>query len=417
MSAALSPQTVLLTHGGYYGTLAAARHFGRAGHRVLVADDHASPTAVSRHVATALRCPDVLDFPAMRQWLMRFGESRPGTLLYPCSDDMAWLLAAERERLMAHYRMLSPPLATIAALLDKHQLYERCRVLGIATPETHYPRDDAELVAIASRLEGRFLIKPKTQVGLIVKRKATVVDAGPALIAAYRAFRSQFRYSDALLDHDPALAWPMIQRFDPAASTHTVNIAGFRSRDGATFRVLSSRKVLQFPLRVGVGLCFEAIEVEPTLADAVERICVSCGYHGAFEVEFIESADGFLLMDFNPRYYGQMQLEISRGLPIPTLVTCDALGLPLPPPAAAPLRRIAHRWQLTVVLTAQALAGRLSWAERRRWRTLTDPRRPEVIDSVFDADDPRPWRTIVRSQWRSYLRHPRAAFRALFGSE
>ena len=83
------------------------------------------------------------------------------------------------------------------------------------------------------------------------------------------------------------------------------------------------------------GISVPLGEDYPEIRESVRRICEATGYHGAFEVEFIPSADGDLLMDFNPRYYGQMQLEISRGLPIPELVACDARWQPFPPLAPA----------------------------------------------------------------------------------
>lgn len=412
------PADVLLTHGTYLGTLAAARLLGRAGHRVTVADPGSpSPAARSRHVAGSVRCPEPLDFNATADWLEAFGRAHPGTLLYPCSDDMAWVMAAHQARLVPHYVMLQPSLDAIDTLLNKQRLYTLCDTLGIATPETRYPDSEAQLEATVGELQGQWLVKPKTQIGLAIKRKACIAEAGPALIAAYRGFRSDFRYVDAIVDHDPALRWPMLQRFDPAASTQTISIAGFRSRDGRQFHVLSSQKVLQFPIRIGIGLCFDPVAVDPRLADSVRRICEATGYFGAFEVEFIRSARGSdLLMDFNPRYYGQMQMEISRGLPVPTLVACDASGLPLPALGVPRALRIAHRWQLWLVMTTQALAGRITWSERRRWLDRTRPDDPEVIDSVHDPDDPAPSRAHTRTQVLSYLRHPRAAFRALFGS-
>lgn len=410
---------VLLTHGSYRGTLAAARLHGRQGDHVIVADHGAQSAAQrSRYVAEALAFPNPLDFDAVASWLEAFGRNRPGFLLYPCSDDMAWVTAAHRERLLPHFAMLQPTLATIETLLNKHKLYELCRELGIPIPETHYPVSSADAESIVRGLSGKFLVKPKTQIGLQIKNKAVIADAGPDLIDAIGNFQRHFSYVDAMTRHDPALKWPMIQRFDPAAATQTVSIAGFRSEDGLHFHVLSSQKVLQYPMRIGIGLCFSSIDINPVLADRVRRICEATGYFGAFEVEFIHSATDDLLMDFNPRYYGQMQLEISRGLPIPALVASDALKRPMPTLSPTRKLHISDRWQLRLVMTTQALAGRISWAIRRRWLDLVDHRKnATVVDSVFDPDDREPSKLIIRQQLLSYLRHPRSAFRVLFGSD
>lgn len=410
---------VLLTNGDYYGTLAAARYFGRKGYRVAVADNgRAAASHYSRFVQERLQCPPRLEFDARLRWLIDFGKARPGWLLYPCSDDMAWIIAGGRERLAPHFAMFQPSFTTIETLLNKQKLYGLCARLGVPTPFTTYPTNLHELTDIAQSLEGRYLVKPKTQVGLTITRKATLSEGGADLITAYTRFQSAFRHIEAVCRHDPTLAWPMIQAFNPSAATQTSNLAGFRSRDGQTFRFLSSRKALQYPLTIGVGLCFESIPAPPVLVDYVRRICEATDYFGAFEVEFIRSGDGFDLIDFNPRYYGQMALEIGRGLPIPGMVAAAALDLPpVPVEETVVDMHIAHRSLLKLIMTTQWIARRVSLRERNRWLRLTSGKESRMVDHVYAADDKCPWLADILLRWLGYLRHPRSSLRTLFGAE
>lgn len=409
---------VLLTDGSYYGTLAAARYFGRQGLVVALADTARSTfTHWSRFVSERHRLPKGIDFEGLASWLEDFGRRRPGFLLYPCSDDMAWTLARHRERLQAHFAMVQPAFEVIETLLDKRKLYELCARLEIPTPHTAYPSDQKNLVDTVRNLRGRILVKPRTQVGMRVKLKGEIAGAGPKLIETYTRFRNSTRYCSALLQHDPSLAWPMLQRFRPAAATQTINVAGFIGGPAGACHALSSRKVLQYPLTIGVGLCFESVTTPPVLIDSVRRLCAAAGYYGAFEVEFIESDGQFELMDFNPRYYGQMQLEISRGLPVPGLVAAAASGKPVATPDGFSNGRHANRSVLARVMTTQWMARRVTWRERERWLRFAGDDTMLITDHVFDADDPRPaWADQARHYAR-YLRHPRSSLNTLFGTE
>ena len=51
------------------------------------------------------------------------------------------------------------------------------------------------------------------------------------------------------------------------------------------------------------------------LAAAVARLCRGLGYFGAFEVEFLREGERRMVIDFNPRFYGQMAFDVKRGLP------------------------------------------------------------------------------------------------------
>src|SRR5262245_9406495 len=91
---------VLLLGADYYGTLAAARLYGKHGIRVALADDNPGARALySKHVTERLTHPPLSQPEAIVDWLVAYGEKNPGTFLYAPNDHLAWLFAAERERL------------------------------------------------------------------------------------------------------------------------------------------------------------------------------------------------------------------------------------------------------------------------------------------------------------------------------
>lgn len=411
------PCDVLLTNGGFYGTLAAARYFGRHGHRVVIADpDTGSPAAASRHVHAEVVSPSCLLGTALIDWLVEYGRAHPGTLLYPCSDDHAWLFARHHARLAPHFITYQPAFEVVQTLLDKERLYRTCEGLGIPVPHTLYPRSMDEVAAMAHAVDVPYLVKPKSQVGLTVAKKAVIAGVGDALVEAYADFRARFGYSTEVQAHAPSLTWPMLQAYQPSAATQTISVAGFSGCTERSFHAVASRKALQYPINIGIGLCFESLPPQHVLFERVRRICASVGYFGVFEVEFIQVGDEYLLMDFNPRFYGQMQLEISRGLPLPGLVAAHATGGTLD--VTVDPRDgwyLGNRSLLRFLATTQWLGGRMTWAQRREWvSTGVGPGR-RWVDQVDDPDDGRPWWTDTLARYRSYLNHPRSSWRKLFG--
>lgn len=416
---ALAPSNVLLTDGNFYGTIAAARYFGRLGHRVVIADaDRTNAARYSKYVSQSVEFPDRGEFEARIEMLAAYGKANPGTLIYPCSDDLAWLLALNAPRIAPCFTTLQPDFSVIENLLDKQKLYTTAQSLGVAVPETWYPANDADLLAMAKNISGQILIKPKTQVGLRIGKKGALVEGGATMVSAYRQFRSRYNYLGFIREHSEALNWPMLQRFDPSASSQTISVAGYRSRDGKFYSALASRKVLQYPLNIGVGLCFEGLDERRELSDQVQKICEAVGYFGVFEVEFIRGPDGgHTLMDFNPRFYGQMQFEIDRGLALPGLVLSDARGQELTAPAFRQDRRyLLNRSLLKLISTTQRLGGRISENQRRDWLSLGRREGDCWSDQIFDQEDRRPWLADMIKRLLKYMRNPRSSWRTLFGS-
>lgn len=73
-------------------------------------------------------------------------------------------------------------------------------------------------------------------------------------------------------------------------------------------------------------MCFEAIPLERSLLEALQRLIAEVAFHGIFEAEFVPWRGGLALIDFNPRLYGQMGFDVARGLPLAELAHRDAAG-------------------------------------------------------------------------------------------
>lgn len=420
-AAARSP--ALLTMAGYYGTLAATRCLGSSGIPVTIADaELLAPARWSKFATRRVFCPNVQESDRFVEWLLRFGEKNPGHVLYPAADDVAWIYSLHRDELSKHFHLYQPPVQTIYTLLNKELLRRACLDAGIEMPQTWFLNDDADLDRLANELPYPVLLKPQSQILFWPHSKGKLVRSPETLRPIYEELRRNTSYAPAFLAYDPAVARPLIQVYVPRAVQGIYNLSGFVDETGDLFAVRASRKVLQQPRQLGVGLCFEEAAVEPQVAQRLQALCRKVGYFGVFEVEFIESDGKFILIDFNPRYYGQMAFDIARGLPLPLLVQDAALGrrdrlreAVARAGADTPAEGRAHcnRIDLGLLLRGQRLSGSIDASVVDRWRRWLAEHQGGLTDSILHPSDPQPGYAYVLAQSLHYLRHPRSLVQQL----
>lgn len=408
---------VLLLGADYYGTLAAARAYGRAGVRVVMADENPRARGLySRFVNQKLTHPSLSNPEALIDWLVDYGKANPDTLLYPPNDHLAWLYAAHRTRLDPHFAMFSPPEDAVFTLLDKKRLHEACARVGIDVPVTLALADIAIESTVVKAVPFPVLLKPRTQVYLTSGIKGFIAHDHHELADELKRFEALVEFDRVLTDRHPDVREPMLQEYLTAAETSIFSVSGFVALDG---RIVArgAMKVLQRPRKVGIGLCFEGRPVEEELVEKLAALCKSIGYHGAFESEFIVYGKKRLLIDFNPRFYSQMGFDIARGLPLPMLVLHaahgdgDRLDAELARARAWEAKGdevYCHKTMLDLVLGLQGLSGQMTAEEVKRWRGWYARHRKSATDAVRDADDRMP-AVIDAAQWVTHFaRHPRS---------
>ncbi|MFO0585688.1 MAG: carbamoyl-phosphate synthase [Anaeromyxobacter sp.] len=412
----------LLTSATYYGTLAAARSLGRAGIPVVLADGALiAHTRWSRHVTRREPLPTRAGPAALLGRFLEIGRAAPGMVLYPTSDDLAWLFSAHRHQLAEHFRLLSPTLDVVYGFLNKQRLHDLCGEAGLESPITHFPADLAEVERLAHRIEYPVMVKPQTQIFLDTKVKGRRVDRPGELVAAYVDFVRQNRYHPEIVRTDPGVVRPMIQAFHVGAAETIHSVSGFAAPSGEV-ELRAATKILQWPRKIGTGICFEAEPVAQGLGEKLAALCRRVGYHGAFEVEFIREGDRSLLIDFNPRFYGQMGFEEARGLEISRLVHAAACG-----DAAEVARLLAASREhperhataycntnlFELVTRGQRALGVLGREEYRRWRAWARRHRGTCADAVWSSDDRVPGLVDFLQHLAGSARHPRAFLRTL----
>jgi predicted ATP-grasp superfamily ATP-dependent carboligase len=419
---AIDTPPVLLMDASYHGSLAAVRAFGRAGISVTVAGP--SPRALaarSRFARRWVQAPSMENPEELVSWLCAFGEANPNYHLAITSDDVAWLVAHHLPELSPWYRIYSAGGDVLRRVLDKRKLADACAAVGIPSPASRFPSSD-EPSTFAAEFQYPVLLKPRTQVLLHMHGKGLLVKSPDQLSTAFDAYSRGNRHHPYLLSRWPELGAPILQAYYPSAAENILSVAGFVDREGHMV-ALASRKVLQRPRRLGIGLCFESAPLRPEIRDALAALCRHVGYFGVFEAEFIEEDGEALLIDFNPRFYGQMQFEVDRGLNLPLLAYRAALGQGTKDLVGAAQvavgsgmqsRAYMHRIFFSLMLVGQRITGRMNAREFRRWRAWRDSFGPAMSYAVLANDDVGPARTEWFAILRHIVLHPRSSFRELF---
>lgn len=419
-SAAVHATPILLTDASHYGTLAAVRCIGRSGVPVTIADSRKlGPSKWSRYVTRRVPCPGIDDGDRFIEWLLAFGRREPRHVLYPTSDDVAWLYALHHDALAEHFDMFQPGAEPMYRLLNKRALFDACHAVGVQAPVSYFPDAERDLDAIAAAAAFPLLLKPATQVMLRPPGKGVTVHDAGSLRDAYRAFRSKHTVPPDLATRFPGADRPMLQAFHPEAARGIHSVSGFIDRSGTRIVAVAARKILQRPRKLGIGLCFEEAPARPELVAGLAALCREVGYHGVFEAEFIEADGRHLLIDFNPRFYSQMAFECGRGLHLPRMAYEAALGRDDVFAAAStrewPVRGhvYTHRLLLELITRGQRLTGRMTRGETAGWRRWRRTHRGRLHDAVQDRGDIMPAVVDFAAIVVGYSRHPRSFVRAM----
>ncbi len=411
----------LLAVGDYLGTLAAARSLGRFGVDVAVADWRPLVAArLSRYTNRALSCPDAeqrpLDFLA---WLLSEGAAHPGQALLATTDELAWLYARHQGALRAHFALDTPSFAAIWTLLNKAKLSEACAAVGLRSPATQRCTSDEDVRALAPTLRYPVVVKPQTQILLWPHEKGRVANTPEELPGAVHDFLQHTHHDPLVLSEDPLVSQPLLQAYVPA-TRGVYSVTGFIDVTGDVFVTRGARKVFQRPRVLGVGLCFEDAPVEARLAERIHALCRHVGYHGVFEAEFLEADGESLLIDFNPRFFGQVAFDVARGADLPKLSYLAAVGdtaaleaeaaraqaaAPAPHPTA-----YCDRIHLELFLASLTLANTRA-PDGPKWRRWVAEHRGLLADPLIDRGDWLPAVMVAASSLFHQARHARSTWR------
>jgi D-aspartate ligase len=402
-------RSVMLASASYAGTLAAVRNLGAKGIKVNVMSGpridtpwspRISAAAWSRYCARSYPSPSERENEAFLAALLAVGAAEPGQILLPTSDETAWLYTVNAAQLAQHFLVYQPPLVTLRRILDKQQFATAAKAAGVAAVPTWEARSEAELHALAQKLPYPILIKPRTHVNRLRNDKGVRVNSAKELLDEYPRFLARERTGMSANPLMPDAGIPVLQQFVSVAGEGVCSVSGFVDRSGELFVTRRSKKILQRSQPAGVGICFESLLPDPRLSAAVRRLCQELGYFGIFEVEFLYCNGAWAVIDFNPRTFNQIGMDIDRGMPLPLLAWLDAAGetaalksavaAAQAQSAASAATVFCDRFTLRAILLARILTGRISREELAHWRSWMKINAARCVDVAASEGDPVP---------------------------
>lgn len=417
MTASKPPALLLMAE--YNGTLAAARCLAGYGVAVNIGTSRLlAPARWSRLVNRVEAAPAFDSGPSVvKDWLVRYGQSHARSVLYPTCDEMAWLLAHHQPELNQYFHMYSPGGATLSTLLDKRSLYAAASPVGLDTPRTWHPKSRDELAGIMRQVSA-CIVKPRTQTFFRTHAKGGLAKNLSQLTLLWNKYRSS-GYAPEVSRDMAEVNLPIVQEYLPMAATRVSSISGFAVRSGRIIASRGSCKVLQLPRNAGVGVCFEAEEPDRLLVDRLSALCSRLGYFGTFEAEFVEHEGRKLLIDFNPRYFGQLNFDIARGMHLPWMAHLCAIGNEDEAIEAGSVGAArgaptyyADSKALEWYLATGMLMGTGSARERKQWRNWLKSRPECFADAIHADDDPAPGVAAAADRVYKAFRHPVAFWRS-----
>jgi hypothetical protein len=291
---------ILVTSSRMPFALDAIRKLGERGHEVYASDCYAaSPGSHSRFIeGHAVTCSPSDDPEGFAADVERIATENEIELILPMFEEVFYL-AAQRERLSAVTKVYAPPFRILAQVHDKGTFQELCDRLEIRTPRTVLAHSQAELKQAIERFPAYFA-------------RAAFSRGGVGLLTNTGPLAGHLKPEDC----HPTEANPwLVQEFvdGPMHCTYSA------LHDGKVASHMSYRAPRQWEHSTGIQ--FLSVDASDTLP-IVERLGSDLEWDGQMSLDFIETDDGLVMIECNPRPTDGVLLmtpeELERGLLAPT---------------------------------------------------------------------------------------------------
>lgn len=255
------------------------RKLGRAGHEVYAVDTfRAAPGSHSKFVSESLKTPQPRREPrAYVDAVAKLCEEHEIDRLAPSFEEVFYL-ARERSRLEGIVEPFFPSFEVLHRLHDKVQFLELAGELSLSPMPFELAKSREELARATERFDRFFARAAYSRGGVTL-----YTNEGPLAGEV------------ALSDCDPTPDNPfVVQRFLEGTDVCTYGIAHHGRL--AAF----SAYVHPLTMEHAGGIVFESIDC-PEGLEATRRVVEATGYHGQISLDFLQTAEGLVPIECNPR--------------------------------------------------------------------------------------------------------------------
>ena len=273
----------------------------------------------SKYVLQAHKVPKYIEEPSrLLEFLLAKKEEWKGTLILPTKDYGVEFLAANKEILSPHYIIPTPGIEVIRGIVNKKNLYQTARKMGIDISKTFYPKSFEDLEALKSEIRFPCLLKPGLGHKFFRRFDFKMLEIHNFADLS----ESLSRITDGFRDDSYEI---MISEIIPGLdSEHMIQFVSYIDREGEMLASMTSRKLRQDPPKYGQG----RVAKSEKIADVNEvslRLLKELGYYGFSEIEWkYDFRDRcYKLIEINPRYIFYIGLCVACGINFPYIQYMD----------------------------------------------------------------------------------------------
>lgn len=372
---------ILIPEGPSRNVLAAARAFGRAGHRVTLAlplkstQSRWSDRFMSRYITDIVPVTSShVDPEQFTLDLLQILTTRDFDILLPFTHATVVPVSYHKAELVHHVRTPIVHYDILRLAHDKLETIKLAQSLGVSVPVTFHPQNKDELLALESRIPFPCLVKARQGcgVGSTIRFATNFAE----LLNGYGSISGQTS-TPPINDYSS----PIVQEYVPGQLLD----ANFLYAEGCPRAALTQERVVTYPIQGGPGAVNETV-IDPVLREYGERLLDALDWHGPAQVEFRLDPrdDNYKLMEINPKFWGTLPLSIVAGINFASLACELALGNEVPE-AFDYAANIRYRWLFPSEL--YALAQDPSGSRLREFLKRFK-HHPTYYD--WDPDDPLP---------------------------
>ncbi|MGH2978373.1 MAG: ATP-grasp domain-containing protein [Solirubrobacterales bacterium] len=318
--------------------VAGIRGLGLGGmHVMALGPSWFSPGLWSRHTAARAVGPGVVAAPSvLGDRIARLAADHGPLVVYPSREETIDLMLSARgwDGVVLPF----PGADVLLQVRDKSRLEQTAAAAGLQTPAALFEGTAAELT-------GRRFRWP-----VVVKPARPVSALKTARLAGDR--EGLERLLQSVPPEEPLLVQERVR--GPLVSVELVI-----DREGrlvARFQQVTRRT---WPSAAGSIALATSVEPDEALVSRTAAMLAELGYWGLAQVDFVETASGFSLLDVNPRFYRCLPLAVACGTNLPALWHAVAVGRPVGAPGAY-RTGMTYRWlEADFVAAARGTPARL----------------------------------------------------------
>ncbi len=298
---------------------------------------------------------------------------RHGATVLPGTEPALRALAHHRDQLPGSVVAGCPPAAVVDRVLAKGSLTELAAAGGLRTPPTRMLTAES-----ADRWDGGFpaVVKPLSSHlpqadGTIEQRRVLSVLDGPGLASAL-----------AGLPCGHGLVQPYV-----VGDQRTVDGLAWNGEVVAVAQKTGDRT---WPRDCGVLTYGRIVRSDPDLERCCREMLAEACWSGLFNLQFLDAPGGRFLIDFNPRAWNSLAVQVEAGANMPAAWVDLLLGRPVRPAVPRLGRRFRSELDDARSLWAAWRGGQRSAAVRG-----LRPRR-RTSHAIFSWTDPAPALHVLR---------------------